>query len=225
MKDVRIIEIFCSVQGETSHAGVPCAFVRLARCNLRCTYCDTEYSFGSGDPWTHAAILDRVHPYGVRHVCITGGEPMLQREHALTLMGAFLAAEYTVMLETHGAIALDGVPDAVVKVVDVKTPAGLGMDAADPRFAATHFHYPNLDLLTDNDEVKFVVTDRSDYEWSRDFVAEHQVAQRCGQVLFSPSWGQVDPADLVAWMLADHVPARLNLQVHKVIWGADASGV
>jgi len=199
--------------------------VRLARCNLRCTYCDTEYSFGSGEPWSLDAIIERVEGYGVRHVCITGGEPMLQPDDALALMERFTALGYTILLETHGALPLDGVPEAVVKVMDVKTPDGLGMDAEDPRFVQKHLHYPNLGLLTPNDEVKFVVTSRADYEWSRDFIVEHGLADRCGHVLLSPSWGQVTPADLVSWILEDRLDARLNLQAHKVIWGENVSGV
>lgn len=222
---LRISEIFCSVQGESSHAGLPCAFVRLARCNLRCGYCDTPYSFGAGTGRTVDDVLAQVEGYGVRVACITGGEPMLQPEEACALMAALVARDYTVLLETNGTVPLDRVPDGVVKVMDVKTPDGLGLPAADPGFLDVHLHYPNLRALGPLDEVKFVVCSRADYEWSRDFAREHRLFERCANVLLSPSWGDVEPGDLVAWMLEDRLPARLNLQTHKYIWGADATGV
>lgn len=225
METLNVVEIFCSVQGETSLAGLPTAFVRLAQCNLRCGYCDTPYSFGKGDPWTLDALVERIETYPVRHVCVTGGEPMLQKQAAVALMAALVDKDYVVSLETNGTVLLDTVPDAVIKVVDIKTPGALGASADDPKFRRTHLDRDNLGLLTGRDEVKFVITSRSDYEWSRDFARQHGLFERCGAVLFSPSWDEVAPSDMVDWILADRLPARLNLQIHKVIWGSDASGV
>lgn len=218
---LRVIEIFASVQGESGLAGWPTAFVRLAACNLRCVYCDTPYSFGAGEAMDMDAVMARVEGFGVRHACITGGEPMLQPDAAVELMARLLARGYVVSLETNGTIALDPVPPEVVKIVDVKTPGGL----PGPRFEERHLYYPNLALLGPKDEVKLVLTSRADYEWSRAFVQEHRLAERCAAVLFSPAWGQVEPRDLVAWILEDRLPVRLNLQLHKVIWGPQASGV
>ena len=222
---IRLIEIFRSIQGESSYSGLPFAFVRLAVCNLRCVYCDTTYSFGQGEARSIAKIVDTVQEMGVRHVCVTGGEPMLQGEKTIALMREFLSRQYTVLLETNGSIPLDDVPDEVVKIMDVKTPAGLGWAADDPRFKKTHFHPDNLALLTDRDEVKFVVSNRQDYEWARQFIATHELSTRCGQILMSPSWDVLDAAELVAWMLEDQLPARLNLQIHKHIWDPSTPGV
>ena len=174
---------------------------------------------------TRAAVLEQVDGYGVSLLCLTGGEPMLQSDEAVALMRQLVQRNYTVLLETNGTIPLDPVPSEVIKVMDVKTPDGLGMKLDDPRWLKEHFHYPNLQLLGAADQVKFVITSRFDYEWSRDFVREHRLLERCGEVLFSPSWGEVDPKDLVVWILEDRLPVRLNLQVHKYVWGADATGV
>ncbi len=222
---LRVIEIFGSIQGESSLAGVPFAFVRLARCNLRCVWCDTEYSFGGGDEMSLDAVLEQVDGFGVKHVCVTGGEPMLQADRAIELMNALHDRGYTVTLETHGALPLHDVPDHVIKIVDVKTPGGLGMDADDPKFLEKHFCYANLETLTPADEVKLVVNSRADYEWARAFVRAHDLDGRCGHVLFSPAWEEIAPSDLVAWILEDRLPVRLNLQLHKVVWGADVTGV
>ena len=222
---MRIVEIFNSIQGEGTHSGLPCAFVRLAACNLRCGYCDTPYSFGKGEERTTASILDEVDGFHVQHVCITGGEPMLQADAAIELMTGFIARGYTVLLETNGTIPLGNVPTEVVKVMDVKTPDGLNMKPDDARFLRTHLDYTNLDALTKSDEVKFVITSRSDYEWSRDFTRRYALEDRCNQVLFSPSWPQIDPSLLVQWIMEDHLPVRLNLQLHKYIWGPEATGV
>ena len=222
---LRIVEIFNSIQGEGTHSGLPCAFVRLAACNLRCGYCDTPYSFGKGNKSSIDAVIQQVENYGVRHVCVTGGEPMLHGEHAVQLMSRFVDLGYTVLLETNGTISLATVPSQVVKVVDVKTPDGLSMSPDSERFLRTHFDYDNLDLLSSHDEVKFVVTSRADYEWSKDFIEAHDLINRCGQVLFSPSWSDVDATELVSWILEDRLPVRVNLQLHKYVWGEDAEGV
>ena len=221
---LRLVEIFNSIQGEGTHAGLPCAFVRLAACNLRCGYCDTPYSFGKGDEKSTAAIVAQVESYGVRHVCITGGEPMLQANAANDLMATFIDRGYTVLLETNGTISLADVPAPVVKVMDIKTPDGLGMRPDDARFVKMHLDYNNLNHLTPRDEVKFVITSRADYEWSKAFVLEHNLNARCGQVLFSPSWSDIEASQLAAWLLEDQLPVRLNLQLHKYVWGPDATG-
>jgi len=170
-------------------------------------------------------IVDQVEAFGVRHICVTGGEPMLQGKQTVALMMKFISLGYTVLLETNGTIALDQVPFEVVKIVDVKTPDGLGMAADDNRFLRFHLDYENLNRLSEHDEVKFVITSRADYEWSRDFVRAHQLTERCGNVLFSPSWSDVDARDLIAWILEDRLNIRVNLQLHKYVWGADVMGV
>lgn len=222
---LRLVEIFNSIQGEGTHSGLPCAFVRLAACNLRCGYCDTPYSFGKGEKRSVESVLQEVDAFGVRHVCITGGEPMLQQKEVTRLMESFVQRNYTVLLETNGTISLASIPEQVVKVMDVKTPAGLGMAPDDKRFLRTHLDYSNLDLLTTRDEVKFVVTSRADYEWSRKFVEQHELRMRCGQILFSPSWSELKPSQLVEWILEDRLAVRVNLQLHKYVWGPETTGV
>jgi 7-carboxy-7-deazaguanine synthase len=222
---LHVIEIFNSIQGEAGHAGIPCAFVRLARCNLRCGYCDTPYSFGAGEAVSLDKVLETVSSYGVKHVCITGGEPMLHGDRAVSLMQAFLDRGYTVMLETNGVIPLDEVPGPVVKVVDVKTPEALNLEAQSDEFLRRHLHYPNLALLNAHDELKFVLCSRKDYDWAKGFLEQHQLYGKCRHVLFSPSWDDLSPQDLVQWILADQLPVRLNLQLHKYIWGAEVQGV
>ncbi|MBT9556018.1 MAG: radical SAM protein [Myxococcales bacterium] len=222
---LRLIELFNSVQGEGSHAGLPCSFVRLATCNLRCVYCDTPHSFGDGEPHDVSTIVERVAALGSKHVCVTGGEPMLQREGCISLMTALLERGHTVLLETHGAVSLEGVPDAVVRIMDVKTPDGLGFDANSTKFKRIHFDYTNLERLKPHDEVKFVLMGRRDYEWARAFVAEHRLMGRVRHVLFSPSFHDLPAKDLVDWILEDRLPVRLNLQTHKYIWGPDVQGV
>lgn len=224
-KTLNVIETFRSIQGEGSHVGLPCGFIRLATCNLRCVYCDTPYSFEPGAPHAISALLDLAASWGVRHTCVTGGEPMIQRDGAITLMEGLLALGQTVLLETHGALPLAGVPRAVVRVMDVKTPGGLGLDPASSKFQRTHFHYGNLDVLEPHDEVKFVLMGREDYTWAKAFITEHRLLGRVRTVLLSPSYGALAAADLAAWILDDQLPVRLNLQAHKTIWGADVHGV
>ncbi len=220
-----VSEIFCSIQGEGSHTGVPCVFVRLARCNLRCGYCDTPYSFGAGESVNHDTLMERIHSYGVPTVCVTGGEPMLHGEHVVELMQTMVDQQMTVLLETNGTIPLDDVPQDVIRIMDIKTPGALEIDADDLKFQKKHLHKPNLSLLLPHDEVKFVVTGRKDYEWARDFVREHNLSEQVAHVLFSPSWADVNPQDLADWILADRLDARLNIQIHKYIWGPDVQGV
>jgi 7-carboxy-7-deazaguanine synthase len=212
---LTINEIFHSIQGESTHAGAPCVFVRLTACDLRCTWCDTPYAFTDGRKRTVEDVVDDVVAFSCPLVEITGGEPLLQ-EDVYPLMGALVERGLTVLLETGGHIGLERVPDGVVKIVDVKCPAS-GESARN--------HWPNLNRVGPNDEVKFVIQDRADYEFARDVVERHRLADRCGVVLFSPVHGVLAPPDLAAWILADKLQVRLQLQVHKYIWGAHARGV
>jgi 7-carboxy-7-deazaguanine synthase len=187
-------------------------FVRLTGCPLRCQYCDTAYAFHGGEWWEIETILAEVARHGVRHVCVTGGEPLAQKR-CLVLLEKLCDAGYEVSLETSGAIDVAGVDPRVSRVVDLKTPASLEM----------HRNLlSNLPLLTVHDQVKFVICDRADYEWARGMLAEHGLAARC-EVLFSPSFDQVQPRELAEWILADKLPVRFQMQLHKQLWG-DAQG-
>jgi len=212
---LTINEIFHSIQGESTYAGAPCVFVRLTACDLRCTWCDTPYAFTEGRKRTVEDVVGEVAAFGCPLIEITGGEPLLQ-EDVYPLMSALLARGLTVLLETGGHISVERVPDGVVTIVDVKCP-GSGESARN--------HWPNLDLVGQRDEVKFVIQDRADYEFAREVARRHALAERCGAVLFSPVHGVLAPAELAAWVLADRLPVRLQLQVHKYIWGAHARGV
>jgi 7-carboxy-7-deazaguanine synthase len=224
-----LIETYKSVQGESSFAGLPCIFVRLAGCNLRCSWCDSEYTFKGG----YKQSLDEVEAAvaalaPVRLVEFTGGEPMLQERELIPLMERLLVQGYTLMMETSGERLLGSVPKDVHKIVDVKCP-GSGEGGT--------FRMENLDALTKRDEIKFVISDRADYEFAREFTLEHKLAERAGGVLFSPAFKKapslerstsncaLDPRVLVEWMLQDGVPARLSLQIHKYIWEPQKKGV
>jgi 7-carboxy-7-deazaguanine synthase len=209
---LRLTEIFLSVQGEARAVGWPTVFVRLTGCPLRCQYCDTAYAFHGGEWWDIEAILAEVAKHGVRHVCVTGGEPLAQKR-CLLLLEKLCEAGYEVSLETSGAIDIAGVDARVSRVLDLKTPGSMEMQRN---------RLENLPLLTAHDQVKFVVCDRADYEWARGMVAEHGLAQRC-EVLFSPSFDQVAPRELAEWILADKLPVRFQMQLHKQLWG-DAQG-
>lgn len=224
-----LIETYKSVQGESSFAGVPCIFVRLAGCNLRCAWCDSEYTFTGGYRQTEDEVVQAVEALApVRLVEFTGGEPMLQARELVPLMERLLGAGYTLMLETSGERPLADVPLAVHKIVDVKCPAS---------GESGRFRMENLGALTERDEVKFVIADRGDYEFAREFVREHRLDERAGHVLFSPAFKKapslerstancaLDPRMLVEWMLADGVLARLSLQIHKYIWEPQKKGV
>ena len=212
---LTITEIFHSIQGESTYAGAPCVFVRLAGCDLRCAWCDTPYAFSEGREAAVDEVVATVASFGCPLVEITGGEPLLQ-DDVYPLMAALLSRGMTVLLETGGQLSVDRVPAGVVKILDVKCP-GSGESARN--------HWPNLDRLQPADQVKFVILDRADYEFARHVVMRHEIASRCAAVLFSPVHGALDPAELAAWILADRLPVRLQLQVHKVIWGAHARGV
>jgi 7-carboxy-7-deazaguanine synthase len=208
MTRLRITEIFHSLQGEADTAGIPTVFVRLTGCPLRCQYCDTAYAFHGGEWWEMPAILARVTEYGARYVCVTGGEPLAQKG-CTELLAALCDAGFRVSLETSGAMPLSEVDPRVVKVVDVKTP-GSGEERRN--------RYEELRGLTQHDLVKFVICDRSDYEWSRAKLAELDLPKRC-TVLFSPSHEQLAARDLADWVLEDRLPVRFQIQLHKYLWG------
>ena len=210
---MRVTEIFFSIQGESTHAGRPCVFVRFTGCDLRCQYCDTAYAFHGGVDMTRAEILERVSQYPARFVCLTGGEPSLQKELP-QLAQELLDRGYEVSLETHGQRPLDAVPPGVKKIVDLKTPG-----SHEP-----HTEFSQLLRLGPGDELKVVVCDEADFHWAVGVIDRLDLWNRV-PVLFSPSHGQVDPADLARWLLDSGRPARLQLQLHKVIWGAEARGV
>ena len=212
---LTINEIFHSIQGESTHTGKPCVFVRLTACDLRCSWCDTPYAFTEGRKMSLDEVLQQVDSYGCGLVEITGGEPLLQRD-VYPLMDRLLDSGKTVMVETGGHMSIEKVPAPVIKIVDVKCP-GSGESHRN--------HWDNLANLTPHDEVKFVIKDRADYEFARDTIRRHQLAGRVAAVLFSPVHGVLDPKDLAAWILEDRLEVRLQLQVHKFIWGADARGV
>ncbi|GAB6196553.1 7-carboxy-7-deazaguanine synthase QueE [Lysobacter xanthus] len=205
---LRLTEIFLSLQGESNSVGWPTVFVRLTGCPLRCQYCDTTYSFHGGDWWDIDAIVAEVGRLGVRHVCVTGGEPLAQKRCTI-LLQKLCDAGYAVSLETSGALDIGDVDPRVSRVVDIKTPGS----------AEVHRNrWENIPLLTPRDEVKFVICSREDYEWSRAAVVEHALASRC-DVLFSPSFGQVAPRELAQWIVDDRLPVRFQLQLHKILWG------
>jgi 7-carboxy-7-deazaguanine synthase len=205
---LKITEIFYSLQGEADSVGFPTVFVRLTGCPLRCQYCDTTYAFHGGEWLTLDAVLGRVAEFTPRHVCVTGGEPLAQK-NCLPLLARLCDAGYQVSLETSGAMPLGGVDARVIRVVDVKTPGS--------REAARN-RYDELALLRPEEQVKFVICDRADYEWSREQLRARRLHERC-TVLFSPSAEQLAARELADWILADRLPVRFQLQLHKVLWG------
>jgi len=211
---MRITEIYRSIQGETQYAGLPCTLVRTTGCDLRCGYCDSAFAFHGGKDMTVAEVVTEVDALGAPLVLLTGGEPMLQREIG-ALAEALLSGGYQVMIETSGSQPLDSLPAAVARIVDVKTP-GSGESA--------RMRWSVLDGLGRRDAVKFVICDEADYRWAAEVIRTRRLAER-SEVLLSPQHGKVDPRALVDWMLADRLPARLNLQLHKYIWDPDARGV
>jgi 7-carboxy-7-deazaguanine synthase len=211
---MRITEIYASVQGETQYAGLPCTLVRTTGCDLRCGYCDTTYSFYGGKELSLDEITAEVRRLGAPLVLLTGGEPMLQRE-IVALSERLLEEGYRVMIETSGAHPVDVLPAEVIRIVDVKTPAsGEGH----------RMRWEVLDGLRRQDAIKFVVGDEQDYQWAVEVIRGRDLASRA-EVLISPVHGRVDPRQLVTWMLRDRLPARLNLQLHKYVWGPEAQGV
>jgi 7-carboxy-7-deazaguanine synthase len=205
---LKLTEIFYSLQGEADTVGVPTVFIRLTGCPLRCQYCDTAYAFHGGEWWQLPAIVERVREFEARYVCVTGGEPLAQ-PHCLALLKTLAEAGFRVSLETSGALPIDAVDARVIRIVDVKTP-GSGEERCN--------RYDQLALLRPEEQIKFVLCDRTDYEWSRSKVASLQLAQRC-QVLFSPSHEQLAARQLADWILADRLPVRFQIQLHKHLWG------
>jgi 7-carboxy-7-deazaguanine synthase len=227
---MQVTEIYKSIQGESTHAGLPCVFVRLTGCNLRCSWCDSEYTFTGGRKMSMEEVVEKVEqlrPSGGL-VEITGGEPMLQERDVVPLMQRLLDEGYTVLIETSGERPLERVPKGVVKIVDVKCPNSGEPDT---------FRMENIETLNSGDEVKFVISDRADYEFAREFTARYHLAGRVNAVLFSPAFSKdavgesdtshclLDPRELAEWMLADNLPARLGLQIHKFIWDPAMKGV
>ena len=205
---LKITEIFYSLQGEANTVGLPTVFVRLTGCPLRCGYCDSEYAFYGGERLSIEEILTKVASYNPRYICVTGGEPLAQRD-CLVLLKALCDVGYQVSLETSGALPLDEVDARVVKVMDLKTP-GSGEVARN--------RWENIPVLTAKDQVKFVICSREDYDWARFKLDEHQLHTKVSDVLFSPSFGQVEPLALAEWILADNLPVRFQLQLHKLLW-------
>lgn len=205
---LRISEIFYSLQGETSRVGLPTVFVRLTGCPLRCNYCDTSYAFTGGQSMTLQAIMDEVRRYPTRYVTVTGGEPLAQK-NCLPLLRMLCDAGYQVSLETSGALDVGGVDKRVMKILDIKTPASGEVEKNQWR---------NLDFLHADDEIKFVLCDENDYVWACKVLLERNLAAKC-EVLFSPAQGQLSPTDLADWILRDKLPVRMQLQLHKILWG------
>ena len=212
---IRIHEIYESIQGESTFAGLPCTFVRLSRCNLRCRWCDTPQAFEGGTPMARAEVLQRALSFGTPLVELTGGEPLLQ-PGALPLMTELCDAGRTVLLETSGERDISGVDPRVHRIMDLKAP---GSDESHRN------RWANIPHLTERDEVKIVLADRADYDWAKTAIEEHDLASRVNQVLLSPVWGELDPKNLVDWVLEDDLTVRVQIQMHKVIWDADTQGV
>ncbi len=205
---LRLTEIFYSLQGEASRAGLPTVFVRLTGCPLRCTWCDTTYSFTGGEPATVESVLAEVGKYPARQICVTGGEPLAQKD-CLALLTALCDAGYDVSLETSGALDVAGVDPRVARIMDLKAP--------DSGESARNL-WSNLDVLNQRDEIKIVIASRRDYEWARDVLRERQLDRLC-PVLLSPAGGQIEPQSLADWILEDGLNVRFQLQLHKLLWG------
>jgi len=204
---LRITELFHSLQGESSRVGLPTVFIRLTGCPLRCGYCDTAYAFSGGESMAIGAILQQVATFHTRHVCVTGGEPLAQK-NCLVLLSALCDAGYSVSLETSGALDIGGVDSRVARIVDIKTP-GSGEVAKN--------RWENMAQLQLSDEIKFVLCDEADYHWAKQMLAEHQLADTC-PVLFSPVHEQLNPTQLAEWILRDQLPVRMQVQLHKYLW-------
>jgi len=210
---MKVVEIFTSIQGESSHAGKLCTFVRMAGCNLRCTYCDTQYAYDQGEELSEDSIIKKVTNSGIQLVEITGGEPLLQKR-AGALIKRLLDEGFDVLVETNGSYSIKDIDKRAVVILDIKTP-GSGM--------ADKMDFSNIDQIKLDDEIKFVITSRRDYEWTKDIMAQYDLSDK-GHVLLSPAYGMLDPQDLIRWMLEDGINARLNLQIHKYIFGPDTRG-
>jgi 7-carboxy-7-deazaguanine synthase len=207
-------EVYASVQGESTHVGKPCVFVRLTGCNLRCTWCDSEYTFTGGTWRTLEDVVNEAHGFGIHTIQVTGGEPLVQRA-AIPLMQRLVDLGHEVLLETSGSRPIDEVPEPVCVILDLKPPDSGEVEAN---------LWSNIDELRPHHEVKFVIASRRDYEWSRDISRQYDLPSRC-TVLMSPAWDEIVPRDLVAWILEDRLNVRFQIQIHKVVWPADATGV
>jgi len=207
-KTLRITEIFHSLQGESSRVGLPTVFIRLTGCPLRCGYCDTAYAFTEGSSMALDTILAQVQTFNTPYICVTGGEPLAQK-HCLDLLRALCDAGYAVSLETSGALPIQQVDPRVSRIVDIKTPGSGEVEKN---------HWENLADLRAMDEVKFVLKDATDYQWAKQILQQHALAQTC-PVLFSPVHGELEPAQLADWILQDHLPVRMQVQLHKYLWG------
>jgi 7-carboxy-7-deazaguanine synthase len=214
-EQIRIHEIYESIQGESSFAGLPCTFVRLSRCNLRCRWCDTPQAFEGGTEMPRAEVLAKALSFSTPLVELTGGEPLLQ-PGAIPLLQELCDAGRTVLLETSGERDISQVDPRVHRIMDLKAP-GSGESKRN--------RWENIAELSKRDEVKFVLADRADYDWTKGVIAEHRLPDRVHAVLLSCVWGELDPKDLVKWVLKDQLPVRVQMQMHKVIWDADAQGV
>lgn len=211
---MKVCEIFTAIQGESTYAGVPCVFVRMTGCNLRCSYCDSVYAYEDGTDLTDDEIAARIVETGLKTVEITGGEPLLQRDLP-AFVRRLLDLGYRVLIETNGSRDIQEIDRRAVIILDIKTP-GSGM--------SEKLMLSNLSRLKPGDEVKFVLTDRKDYEWAKDFIRKYELAGRC-EILFSPAFGMLDPQSLSGWIVNDRLEVRLNLQLHKYIYGPDVRGV
>jgi 7-carboxy-7-deazaguanine synthase len=211
---MKVCEIFASIQGESTYAGLPCIFVRMTGCNLRCTYCDTTYAYDEGSEMTVEEIIDAVRSYGFNLVEITGGEPLLQKDAGI-LISRLLDADFRVLVETNGSLDIRDIDSRAIVIMDVKTP-GSGMSDS--------LRIENFSLLKKSDELKFVITDKADYDWARAMVRKFSLSEKC-TILFSPVSGKLAPSGLSKWIIADRLPVRINLQLHKYMYGPDQRGV
>ena len=211
---IKINEIYLSVQGESTHTGLPCIFIRLTGCNLRCSWCDTAYAFHEGKNMSIDEILQKVENFGIHLVEITGGEPLMQ-DNVYTLMRRLIENGYKVMLETGGSISLERVPKDVIKIMDLKCPGSGEQEKND---------LDNLKLLAPHDEVKFVILDKKDYEWSRDIIKRYKINETA-HILVSPVFDKLELKEMVKWILEDRLPVRLQTQLHKIIWDKNTIGV
>lgn len=212
--EMRVCEIFTSIQGESSFAGMPCTFIRLTGCNLRCSYCDTTYAYYDGRELSEDEIINKVRDAGVSLVEITGGEPLLQKD-VYRLIKSLLDKGYKVLVETNGSISIEEIDRRAIVILDIKTP-GSGM--------SDEMDFSNLDKIKSIDEVKFVITNRMDYEWSKEVINRYRLLDRC-HLLLSPAYGVLPAEDLAKWMIDDRLRVRLNLQLHKCIYSAEGKGI
>lgn len=212
--NLKINEIYFSVQGESSYSGLPCIFIRLTYCNLRCTYCDSEYSFYDGEKMKIDEILKEIKKYSCNLVEVTGGEPLLQK-NCINLLNELIKNNYDVLLETSGSLSISDVPNKVINIIDFKCPSSK-MDSKNM--------WGNINYLKKNDEIKFVIGDRIDYEWTKQKIEEFKLNQIC-DILISPVYGEIEPKEIVKWILEDNLKVRFQIQMHKEIWSADKKGV